>query len=322
MKRLAPLIVACTVAANVATAEVASQAAHPLLELARQLEAERGRDRDKNPRLARQGPSVAEATHLLEQAHVPKVGECAGTIGATRYAGLYQALGFAHEDQGDFAGATAEYRKALDCSPRDPEILTRLAAASFDARDFAGARAAIDASLALDPRSVSAQRNAGNLDFIEERWADAIGRFRYVASSDEDRVRASYGQLMYWLAQRRGGIARPELIARTPGEGWPQPLLLYLRGQYSEGELVTPIRAGDEESNNQPDTNTDERLCEALYYVGEDYWARGFPDVARQYFAAVVNIKIVAFIEHGMALAELTKLSRLAKSTGGSGQSP
>ena len=311
MKRLAPLIIAvCALATRVATAEVAGNSAHPLLELARQLEAERGRNRDKNPQLARQGPSVAEATHLLEQAHAPKVGECSGTIGATRYAGLYQALGFAREDQGDFAGASAEYRKALDCSPRDPEILTRLAAASFDARDFAGARAAIDASLALDPRSVTANRNAGNLDFVEERWADAIGRFRYVASSDEDRVRASYGQLMYWLAQRRGGIVKPELIARTPGEGWPQPLLLYLRGKYSEAELVTPIRAGDEESNNQPDTNTDERLCEALYYVGEDYWARGYPAVARQYFAAVVNIKIVAFIEHGMALAEITKLSK------------
>jgi len=296
--------------AGMAVADVARDSAHPLLDLARQLESERGRDRDKNPGLARQGPGVSEATHLLEQAHAPPAGECAGTIGATRYAGLFQALGFARGDQGDFTGAAAEYRKALDCRPHDPDILTRLASASFDARDFAGARAAIDASLALDPRSVTANRNAGNLDFIEERWADAIARFRYVASSDEDRVRASYGQLMYWLAQRRGGVSKPEMVTRTPGEGWPQPLLLYMRGKYTEAELLTPIRSGDEDSNTQPDTNTDERLCEALYYVGEEYWARGHPEVAREYFAALVNIKIVAFIEHGMALAEITKLAQ------------
>ena len=114
---------------------------------------------------------------------------------------------------------------------------------------------------------------------------------------------------MYWLAQRRGGVAKPATVTRTPGEGWPQPLLLYMRGKYTEAELLKPIKSGDEDSNTQPDTNTDERLCEALYYVGEEYWARGHPDVAREYFAAVVNIKIVAFIEHGMALAEITKLT-------------
>ena len=302
------LLIGAMLCAEIAVADVARDSAHPLLDLARQLETERGRNRDKNPGLARQGPSVTEATHLLEQAHPPKIGECAGTIGATRYAGLYQALGFAREDQGDFTGATAEYRKALDCRPHDPDILTRVAAASFDARDFTAARAAIDASLALDPRSVTANRNAGNLDFIEERWADAIGRFRYVSASDPDRVRASYGQLMYWLAQRRGGVAKPEWVTRTPGEGWPQPLLLYMRGKYTEAELLTPIRSGDEDSNTQPDTNTDERLCEALYYVGEEYWARGQPEVARDYFAALVNLKIIDFLEHGLALAEIAKL--------------
>jgi lipoprotein NlpI len=312
LKRLPSLaaLICVALSASVALADVARGSAHPLLELARQLETERGRGRDKNPELAHQGPGVVEATHLLQQAQPPKAGACAGTIGATRYAALYEALGFAREDQGDFTGATVEYRKALDCRPHDAEILTRIAAASFDARDFAGARAAVEAALALDPRSVAANRNAGNLDFVEERWADAISRFRYVAASDQDRVRASYGQLMYWLAQRRGGIANPELVARTAAEGWPQPLLLYLRGKYTEAELIRPIRSGDEESNSQPDTNTDERLCEALYYVGEEYWARGYPDTARDYFAAVVNIKIVAFIEHGMALAEITKLTR------------
>lgn len=292
---------------------------HPLLQFAR----ERDRTRDRKPRPPPTGVAgLKEAQHQLSQANPPKAGECAGSVGAAIYASLYAEVSAARAAEGDYAGAAEELRRAQDCQPHNADVLSQLAGVLFDARDYAGARAAIDASLAIEPRSVHGNRTAGNIDFVEQHWADAIARFRYVASSDEDRTRAAYGQLMYWLAQRRGGIAKPELITRTPGEGWPQPLLLYMRGQYSEGELVTPIRAGDEESNNQPDTNTDERLCEALYYVGEDYWARGFPDVARQYFAAVVNIKIVAFIEHGMALAELTKLAMLVNSTGGSGRNP
>jgi lipoprotein NlpI len=112
---------------------------------------------------------------------------------------------------------------------------------------------------------------------------------------------------MFWLSQMRGGVARPELVERTPGDGWPQPLLLYMRGQYTEAELTVPVRKGDED-NLQPHTSTDERLCEALFYVGEAYWARGQLDVARDYFTALVNIKIIYFLEHGLALAEIAKL--------------
>ena len=178
----------------------------------------------------------------------------------------------------------------------------------FDARDYAGARAAIEESLAIDSRDVAANRLAGNLDYVEERWADAIARFRYVASSDPERIQAGYGQLMYWLAQRRAGVARPEFVVRTPGEGWPQPLLLYMRGQYTEAELVKPVNEGDADSNSQPNTSTDERLCEALFYVGEEYWARGQPEVARDYFAALVNLRVLYFLEHGLALAEIARL--------------
>jgi lipoprotein NlpI len=106
----------------------------------------------------------------------------------------------------------------------------------------------------------------------------------------------------------RAGVAKPEYVERMPGEGWPQPLLLYMRGEYTEAELVQPIREGDEEDNAQPNTSTDERLCEALFYVGEAYWARGQPEMARDYFAALVNVKVIYFLEHGLALAEIAKL--------------
>jgi lipoprotein NlpI len=164
-----------------------------------------------------------------------------------------------------FPARRLAYRSAHACRPRDAQILAALAGVLFDARNYSGAREAINASLAIDPRSVNSNRLAGNIDFVGEHWADAVARFRYVAASDPDRVQAGYGQLMLWLAQMRAGVAKPEYVPRTPGEGWPQPLLQYLRGEYTEEELVTPIKEGDDGDNSQPNTSTDERLCEALF---------------------------------------------------------
>jgi lipoprotein NlpI len=71
-----------------------------------------------------------------------------------------------------------------------------------------------------------------------------------------------------------------------------------------------PIRDGDEDYDAPPNNSTDERLCEALYYVGQAYWARGQPDVALEYFTALVNIKVIYFLEHGLALADIAKLRK------------
>jgi lipoprotein NlpI len=301
---LALLIVLPAASQAAVTARDSAPESHPLLMLAH----EREQARDRSRYGVADGSAVRDAEHQLEQAHVPDDGACADSIGAARFAGLHIDAAVAYRDAGDLTAAAAAYRRAIACRPRSADLFAALAGVLFDARDLPGTRAAITESLKLDPRSVSSNRLAANLDFVEERWAEAIAKFRYVAASDEDRRQAGYGQLMYWLAQRRAGIARPEFVARTPGEGWPQPLLLFMRGEYSEAELIQSIRDGDSADNVIPNTSTDERLCEALFYVGEEYWARGRPEVARDYFAALVNIHVLYFLEHGLALAEITKL--------------
>jgi lipoprotein NlpI len=309
LKRLIPLIAAALIACPApGMAADADKGAHPLLDLAREREQERARVQGSSGFGGNSG--LSEALHQREQGRVPADEECAHTMGASRFANLHIEVAVARTVEGDYAGAASDYRRAHACRPRDPDILAALAGVLFDARDFRGAREALNASLAIDPRAITTNRLAGNLDFVEQRWADATARFRYVAASDEDRVQAAYGQLMYWLSQRRAGVAKPELVARTPGEGWPQPVLQFMRGEIDEAGLIEPIRDGDSDSNTQANTSTDERLCEALYYVGEEYWARGKPDVARDYFAALVNIKVLYFLEHGLALAEIAKLRK------------
>jgi len=305
LKRAPPVLLLCLLGLpGPPPASAADSSAHPLLDLARERQLSRNLERRVTPG----APALRQSEHALEQAHVPPDEECAGRLGATRFADLHADVGAARVGQGDFLGAAAAYRSAHACRPRDALILAALSGVLFDARDYAGARQAINASLAIEPRSVNANRLAGNIDFVDERWADAVARFRYVSASDPDRVQAGYGQLMFWLSQMRAGVAKPEYVQRTPGEGWPQPMLLYLRGEYTEEELIAPIKEGDDDFNSQPNTSTDERLCEALFYVGEAHWARGQPELARDYFAALVNIKVIYFLEHGLALAEIAKL--------------
>jgi lipoprotein NlpI len=305
LKQVLAILLAGLLAPAASQATPADESArHPLLDLAHELQATRKPDMRATPG----APGLREAEHALEQAQVPPDSECAHSLGALRFAELHMGVGGARVGLGDFAGAAQAYRRAQFCRPRDAGILAALAGVLFDARDYAGARETINASLAIAPRAIDANRLAGNIDFVAERWADAVSRFRYVASGDPDRGQAAYGQLMFWLSQMRAGVPKPEYIERTPGEGWPQPLVLYMRGEYTEAELTTPIREGDEDSNSQPNTSTDERLCEALFYVAEAYWARGQPEVARDYFAALVNIKVIYFLEHGLALAEIAKL--------------
>jgi lipoprotein NlpI len=282
----------------------AADAKRPLLEFAR-LRAETHQHSDRN--IASRS-NLLEAEHALEQGRVPPAAGCASSLGAQRYADLYTTVAGARASLGDLAGAAAAYRSAHECRPRDPDILAALGGVLLDSRDYEAARAELDASLAINPRSVSTNRLAGNLAFVDGRWADAVALFRYVSSSDPDRVQAGYGQLMLWLAQARAGVPHPEYVTRAPGDGWPQPLLLYMVGEYTEQELVARVTEGDGDSNTQPNTSTDERLCEALFYVGESYLARGDRDTARDYFAALVNLRVLYFLEHGLALAEIAKL--------------
>jgi lipoprotein NlpI len=186
-------------------------------------------------------------------------------------------------------------------------VLHNLADTLFNARDFTAAAEYVHRALEINPRAVYITVLAGNIDFVAGRWADAMSRYRYAASSEPDRTRAAYWQLMYWLTQARAGVAKPEFVTRWHAEDWPNPLLLYVQQQYSESELVAAVREGENEYSTH---GRDERLCEALYYVGEAHLARGDVELAREYFAAAVNIKMIRFNEHGLALAEIARLQK------------
>ncbi|HEV7715414.1 MAG TPA: hypothetical protein VGO53_07450, partial [Steroidobacteraceae bacterium] len=135
------------------------------------------------------------------------------------------------------------------------------------------------------------------------RWADAVARLRTVATTEPDDERATYWQCFLWLAQRRAGTRQPELATRTAGyDGWPTPILDALKGSVTEADVLAEVRKQPDERRRR------EILAEALYYMGQLRLANGDATTARRYFAATVNLKVLYFIEHHMALAEITKM--------------
>jgi lipoprotein NlpI len=169
----------------------------------------------------------------------------------------------------------------------------------------AEARTALQRGLALLDHSSSGTALESlimQLDFIDERWADSVARLRAMIATETDEERATYYQCFLWLAQRRAGVAQPELAKPIKYEEWPATLLSMLRGEATEEQVLEDVKAQKNERRRR------EVLAEALYYVGQLRLANGDAETARRYFAATVNFKVLYFIEHHMALAELTKM--------------
>ena len=235
----------------------------------------------------------------------PSDNECVHTLGASRFARQYDDLGSAQANAGDYTGAIASFEKALACTPRDPELHAELAVELMHVGRLADARAAVQRGMALVENATgsgSLDSILMQLDFIDERWADTVARLRVMIATQTDDERAAYYQCFLWLAQRRAGVRQPELVTRTEYEEWPAPLLSLMKHATTEAAVLDAVKAEKNERRRR------EVLVEALYYVGQLRLANGETDTARRYFAAAVNLKVLYFIEHQMALAELNKM--------------
>ena len=234
----------------------------------------------------------------------PEDSECAQTLGATRFARQYDDLGSAQSNAGDYAAAIAAFEKALACTPRDASIHAELASEFLHMGHLTDARGAAERGVAIDGDNSSLDSVLMQLDFIDEHWADTVARLRAMIAVQPDDERATYFQCFLWLAQRRAGVREPELVKRTEYEEWPAAVLEALRGTETEAEVLKEIRQQSNEIRRR------EMLAEALFYVGQLRLANGEPDTARRYFAAAVNLKVLYFIEHHLARAEIKKMKQ------------
>jgi lipoprotein NlpI len=242
----------------------------------------------------------------------PRDEDCAQTLGASRFAEQYEELASIQDQLGNFEAVIQANQSALACLPRMASYEASIAAAHLRLERIDEARAAVERGYALDPDDARVNDVRARLDFIQEHWADATVRYRSMATENRDARSPTfnYVRCYLWLAQRRAGVHSPEVpkAVATQSEdeyrlkSWPAPILETLRGERSEQELAQVIRDTSRENEIR------ERLTEALFYVGELRLAEGDAETARRHFASVINLRVLNFVEYGMARAELKKM--------------
>lgn len=232
----------------------------------------------------------------------PPETNCAQTLGAKRFATVLDDLGGVYSSMGEDAKAAEAYAKAIACNPRAEFLHAELAAALLDMGHYDEARLETERRLTLGRANFSVYTLVTQLDFVQERWPDAITHARLAATEAPDDEQATYWQCFLWLAQKHAGAAEPTLISRRIPGTWPAPILDSLRGKITETELADAISA-ERDSHRQR-----EILTEALFYTGQKHRAENRADEAQKYFAATVDLQVSYFIEHHLAMAELEKL--------------
>lgn len=281
----------------------------PLIAYALELGETESRARDKEQYIAT--TDLRAVTFEMSRHPPPSDKECAHTLGASRFAEQYARVGTIQEQLGNFEAVIEANQSALACEPRVAAYEASIASAHLSLGHIDEARAAVERGHVLNPEDASVRDVRARLDFIQERWADATARFRLRALEAymSDYVR-HHARCYLWLAQRRAGMRNPELPplpsdpkdpGASQGKAWPAPILDTLRGQRSEEALVQVIREDGV-------SDAREWLTEALFYVGELKLAESDPEAARRYFASVINLKMLNFVEYGMARAELKKM--------------
>lgn len=250
-----------------------------------------------------QSRELRAARHELERNPPPPGEDCAKTLGAGRFASQHQHLAYVQFEAGDFEDSIESYRAALECRPRVPGVYAGISSAYLAMGRSEEAREALDQGLAVDPDNRSLLEARSRLDFLDERWADALAQLRLSTLEEHRTEFSNYAECLFWLTQRRAGVREPEVLPHDPKEDdWPLPILETLLGQKTEAELVEAIREQTAEDLAR------EWLTEALYYVGEKYHADGELETARRHFAAVVNLRQLNYVEYGMARAELARM--------------
>jgi lipoprotein NlpI len=232
----------------------------------------------------------------------PPETNCAQTLGAKRFATLFDDLARVYSDMGDHDKAVDAYTKAIDCNPRADFLHAELAAALLDQGRYSDARMETKRQLSLGRADFTLYTLVTQLDFIEDRWPEAVTDARLAATEAPTDEQATYWQCFSWLAQMRTGAREPVLVKRRITPAWPAPILESLQGKIDETELVEAVQAeGDDERRR-------DILSEALFYTGEQRLATNRADEAARYFSATVRLKVHYFIEHHLAMAELEKL--------------
>ena len=232
--------------------------------------------------------------------------------------------------QGEFEQAIAEYTRAMEISPRDPDSLYGRGWSYHSAGNVGRAIDDYTEAARLRPRWSDVYKMRAYAHFAEGKLALAIADLRRAVEYDPKDVGhlTALGLLRLCLGESdvaRGNLSRalqfkddPESmlllhIARAQGgrriteeleanarrlrsKAWPFPVVELYLGKRSVSDALAAAR-------------TNEEHCEAQYYIGQLHLLRGSKAEALAAFKHAALVCPKTNIEYGAAAAELKRLS-------------
>jgi lipoprotein NlpI/transglutaminase-like putative cysteine protease len=215
--------------------------------------------------------------------------------------------GIAYENLGDPGKAFADFTDALNITPDSRDALSAAAVNALARNDPARAVELADRLLSANPRDFEALFIRAKAHYASKQYPLAQQDLQEVLK-DRSAVRRGYPLLFLYLTARRMGSDGKEVLARyaasdLPRE-WPRPLLDWVAGKTDAEGAVQSARSG---------TEAKEQLCEAYFYIGENYLANGDKRRAAEYFHRSVDQGVTEFYEDGAARNELALRGGIAR---------
>lgn len=231
-----------------------------------------------------------------------KDGQCKTSVCRTNWQSTMADVALAYSNLGLHVLAVNYYREVLK-NAADPASARHDVAVELDILGHPLlAQKEFDLALqSYKSKSIKFEEGLARYYLLNNNLEEARSRYEQCVLLGKPEETVQYCAIGLALTKWSGGNDSMLLGITTAGD-WPGPILSFVRSQIDEKVLADRIRAvADPDRRRQ-------RLCEALYYVGEWHLRRGDKDTALRYFKASASQRVESFWETAAAARRIEQL--------------
>ncbi len=244
---------------------------------------------------ARSQIAIARYTHVLYQAKLTD---------SERAEYLFQR-GIAYDSIGLSNLARVDYLEAIKLNPTLAEAHNSVGVHYIQAGLYMQAYESFDASLELNPNYEYAVLNRGIALYYGGRIELASkDTSKFLANDKDDPYRVLWRYITYRKVNPEDAIIELRSHRQTlSSDKWATSLVDLFLENGSESKVISSLL-----SDVKSQTQLNQRLCEAYFYLGKYNAEKGAFTKAENYFKLALSTNIYEFVEHKYARIELTNL--------------
>lgn len=212
--------------------------------------------------------------------------------------------GTQYDHQGRPELGRADFDRALALAPGKSEVQQAAAVNAMQLQEFDRAISLADQVLAQHPSDNEALDVRARARYFKAEWPAAQADWNALL---QDRAALRRGYPVVWLAlvtRQQGGDATT-LNNSYPTDhlptDWPRPLVEFALGKTNAEALIRAAKA---------EKNATESLCEAYFYIGEQYRTEGDMHRAVEYWRRSADLGVREFIEDAAARFRLATAAK------------